>query len=277
MKIQSRILFQKACLALAVTAGCTTVAAETEQDVLEGRQEAQIWTTYALSPWLRANDIQVSVDTGKATLSGTVPEDVNKELAKQIALGVNGIEAVDNQIVVVADYMPPARTPGERSYGEVIDDAGITMAVKSKLLWSKHTDGLRTEVETMDGVVTLQGTADTAVSKELAGTLALNTRDVVSVDNQLVIVSASPSLADNLAESSNAAGQQISDSWITTKVKSTFIYSSNVSSGDISVATTDGIVTLSGKVHSGAERALAIELAQNVRGVREVKAADLEI
>lgn len=139
---------------------------------------------------------------------------------------------------MVADYEPAARAPGERSYGEVIDDAGITMAVKSKLLWSKNTDGLQTEVTTRNGVVTLQGTADTAVASELAGALALNTHDVTSVDNQLLVVNAGPSLADNLANTGDAAGQQISDSWITTKVKSTFIYS------------------------SGAERALAIELAQ---------------
>jgi len=40
-----------------------TVAAETvPQDVTNARQETQIWTTYALSPYLRANDLKVSVD-----------------------------------------------------------------------------------------------------------------------------------------------------------------------------------------------------------------------
>jgi hyperosmotically inducible protein len=276
MKLRSSKLFPKAWLALAITAGCTTVAAESAQDVLDGRQETQIKTTYALSPYLRANVIQVFVHTGKATLTGIVPEDVHKDLATQIALGVDGIEAVDNQIIVTADYLPPARVPGERSYGEVIDDAGITMAVKSKLLWSKHTDGLQMEVTTRNGFVTLRGTADTEAAKELAGLLALNTHDVTSVSNELVVANG-PSLADQLVDAGSAAGKQISDSWITTKVMSTFIYSSNVSTGDISVATADGVVTLSGKVGSSAERALAIELAQNVRGVRDVKAAGLGI
>ena len=62
----------------------------------------------------------------------------------------------------------------------------------------------------------------------------------------------------------------MSDGWITTKVKSTYMYSSNVDGSDIAVNTDKGIVTLSGKVDSGAERALAIELAQNVRGVKSV-------
>lgn len=69
--------------------------------------------------------------------------------------------------------------------------------------------------------------------------------------------------------------EAIADSWITTKVKSTFMYSSNVNSSDISVNTDKGIVTLAGNVDSGAEQALAIELAQNIRGVKSVNAKQL--
>jgi hyperosmotically inducible periplasmic protein len=41
------------------------------------------------------------------------------------------------------------------------------------------------------------------------------------------------------------------------------------------VSTKSGIVTLSGKVDSGVERALAVELAQNVRGVKSVESKNL--
>ncbi|MEO3877626.1 BON domain-containing protein [Rheinheimera fenheensis] len=58
-------------------------------------------------------------------------------------------------------------------------------------------------------------------------------------------------------------------------MKSTFMYSSNVSGADISVNTEKGIVTLSGKLDSGAEQALAIELAQNIRGVKSVTSKQL--
>ena len=75
------------------------------QEAIEARQESQIRTTYALSPYLRANDFKVSVCQGKATLTGNVADDVNKELARQIALGVNGIKSVENKIEVPANYM----------------------------------------------------------------------------------------------------------------------------------------------------------------------------
>ncbi|MEX2488133.1 MAG: BON domain-containing protein [Pseudomonadales bacterium] len=260
MYIQSRKLLLAAGVALAIAATSNVVIAD---NVTDARQETQIWTTYLLSPYLSAYDIQVTVHDGKATLTGKVDEDVNKDLAKQIALGVNGIKEVDNQIMVEADYVPPKRT--ERSYGEVVDDATITAAVKSKLLWSKHTDGLAVDVDTRKGRVTLQGTADSGAAKELAGNLAMNTRGVISVNNKLVIDEDKPKTAQ----------RAISDTWITTKVMSTLRYSSNVSGSDVAVTTDNGIVSLSGKVDSGAERALAIELAKNVRGVQSVNSNNL--
>lgn len=275
-------------LALALAGiGGAAVAADGDtfsQDVTEARQESQIWTTYALSPYLRANDLKVSVNDGKATLTGTVEETVNKDLAKEIAMGVNGITSVDNQIKVDANYTPALAPPAsERAYGEVIDDASITAAVKSKLVWSRNTDGLTTDVDTRRGKVRLTGSADTAAEKDLAGRLAMNTRGVSAVDNQLMVKGkdAKPGSGETLKGaakgSTHEAKRDVSDSWITTKVKSTFMYSSNVDGSDISVTTSKGVVTLSGQVDSGAERALAIEFAQNVRGVKSVQSKGLTV
>jgi len=269
MNTSPRHLFSRTCLALAVAAACTSVfAASTEEDIVEARQEAQIWTTFALSPYLRASDLEVTVDDGKATLTGVVAEDVNKDLGRQIALGVHGIDEVDNQILVTADFERDD-DDDERSFGETMDDIGIATAVKSKLIWSRYTDALEITVTSTDGHVILLGTTDSAVSKELAGKLASNTHGVMTVDNQLRVTDA-PTTA-------SAAAQDISDTWITTKVKSTLLYSTNVHGRDISVTTTDGVVSLSGTLNSGAERALAIELAGSIRGVKEVDATALEV
>lgn len=246
------------------------------QDVIDARQETQIWTTYALNPHLRANDLQVSVRQGKATLSGNVEEGVNKELAEEIALGVSGVKAVENNIKVATDYVAPD-TSLSRTYGETIDDSTITAVVKSKLAWSKYTNGLTTKVMTKSGRVTLTGSADSAESRDLAGRLAQNSRGVVAVDNQLLVDNAKPSLAADAERSMHEAGDEVADAWITTKVKSTFLYSNNVDGSDIAVTTSAGVVSLTGKVDSGVERALAIELAKNIRGVRSVTASGLVI
>jgi osmotically-inducible protein OsmY len=202
-------------------------------------------------------------------LTGKVAETVNKDLAKQIALGVEGIKSVDNKIDVVSNYTAPTKSM-DRSFGEVVDDAAITSAVKSKLMWSRHAEGLTADVDTKRGKVMLTGTATSMEAKDAAGKLALNTRGVQAVSNQLAIEAGKPGVAKN-------AEVAVADGWITTKVKSTFMYSSNVDGSDISVSTRDGVVTLSGKMDSSTERAMAIELARDVRGVKSVDSSSLTI
>ncbi len=239
------------------------------QSIADVRQETQIWTTFALNQYLRAHDIKVFVHDGTATLTGFVPEGVNKELAKLIALGVSGVIQVDNKIFVEADYVAPSPS-SERSYGETIDDANITAAIKSKLMWSQYSNGLSTDVDTAWCKVTLTGTVDSDVARDLAGRLALNTPGVVSVDNRLEVCLSKSTLEHNAAIAATAKARDIADSWISTKVRSTFLYSSNINSHDIVVETHDGIVSLTGRVGNAAERVFAIELAQHVRGVKDV-------
>lgn len=265
--------FAKTGMVLAFSAASLLANADAKQDLTDARQETQIWTTYALSPYLRAHDLKVKVHEGKAVLTGTVDEDVNKELAKEIALGVDGIKNVDNQIVVQSDYTPKA----SRGYGEAVDDVTITAAVKSRLVWSKFSY-ISTKVESKGGRVTLTGTVDSADAKSAATKLATSTRGVIAVSNQLNVdnkPSATDNAKDTAKKAANDTSKTVADAWITTKVKSNFFYSSNVSGSDIDVSTNAGIVTLKGKVNSGAERALAVELAENTRGVKSVNAKEL--
>jgi osmotically-inducible protein OsmY len=264
---QKRNLLLASAVAAAIS-GAAFANAKPSQEVIEARQESQIWTTYALSPYLRANDLKVTVHEGKATLTGNVADDVNKDLAKQIALGVDGIKSVDNDIKVVPNYKSTAQS-ADRSYGERVDDASITSAVKSKLMWSRFSDELKADVNTERGKVTLMGTANSAEAKDVAGKLAMNTHGVRAVNNQMRIGAVKP------AAVAKAESTDMSDGWITTKVKSTYMYSNNVNGSDIAVSTNAGVVTLTGKMDSGAERALAIELARNVKGVKSVDSSSL--
>lgn len=276
MNIQSNKYLRLSALTLATLSisGLTLAGGEVTDALTEARLETQIWTTYALSPHLRALDLSVKVDDGKATLTGKADEDVKKELAEQIALGVKGINDVDNQITVQANYVA-TKSGSDRRYSEVIDDAAITASVKSKLLWSQYAEGLSTEVNTQSGKVSLTGTASSKNAKEHAGVLAKNTEGVTSVDNKLKIDESKRSATSKAKDAKHDASDTMSDTWITTKVKSSLLYSSNVSGSSIKVITKDGVVTLSGNVNSGSERALAIEISQNVNGVKSVESANL--
>ncbi len=71
--------------------------------------------------------------------------------------------------------------------GELVEDGMITAKVKAAPLADADVKGLRIDVDTKDGVVTLKGTADKAASSDRAVRIAHDTSGVKSVDNQLVV------------------------------------------------------------------------------------------
>ncbi|MEH6421443.1 BON domain-containing protein [Pseudomonas sp. CGJS7] len=83
--------------------------------------------------------------------------------------------------------------------------------------------------------------------------------------------------ADNdpaTAAASNDSAQPVSDTWITTKVKTELMASSEVAGTDISVETVNGVVKLSGSVDkTQADKAASI--AKNIDGVKKVDTSGL--
>jgi len=62
---------------------------------------------------------------------------------------------------------------------------------------------------------------------------------------------------------------ELSDAWITSKVKTVFLYHRNVSVMT-EVSTKDGIVTLQGRAVNEAQKELTTEYAKDVEGVKGV-------
>jgi hyperosmotically inducible periplasmic protein len=78
----------------------------------------------------------------------------------------------------------------ERTANEVsnkVKDAAITTAVNAKLAQDKGLGALKIDVDTVDGRVSLRGTAPDPAARDRATTLASAVDGVVSVDNQLVV------------------------------------------------------------------------------------------
>ena len=72
-----------------------------------------------------------------------------------------------------------------------------------------------------------------------------------------------------------STGEVIDDAAITTKVKTGLLGDPMVSAFAINVETARGVVSLTGIVNSAAERARAIQVAQDIGGVRRVDARNL--
>lgn len=247
---------------------------DTSRELSEARQEGSIWTAFALNRHLNPFTIDVDVENGSAKLTGKVETDVERDLAEQIALGIDGVKEVDNQLTL--DPAFEAKISTEPSLSQRFDDATLAATVKSKLLWNSNTEGLDIKVSAANGTVSLTGSAQSAEAKELAGRLAANTDGVREVNN-LLSVSAVDSTAAKVQNAADKTAVAISDTWITSKVKSSFIYSRNLDGLNIFVDTQKGMVSLSGSVLSNAEKQLAIETARNIRGVRGVDADALRV
>ena len=71
--------------------------------------------------------------------------------------------------------------------GAAVSDATVTAGVKSKLLGDGKTPGLKIDVDTVDGVVTLRGDVPTAAAHLEALRLARSTNGVKSVVDKMTV------------------------------------------------------------------------------------------
>ncbi|WP_339516234.1 BON domain-containing protein [Pseudomonas sp. RL_15y_Pfl2_60] len=104
----------------------------------------------------------------------------------------------------------------------------------------------------------------TALSLPLAGTAFADTSSAM----QPTMLAANDTM--------DQAGEVVTDTWITSKVKSTFLADDSLSALDIKVETNKGVVSLSGVVASDAERDLAVAKTKEINGVKDVSADGLK-
>lgn len=129
--------------------------------------------------------IDVHVSDSKVTLTGYVDSDVDKSLAGEIALATDGIDSVDNRLVV--DREKSARKEHDDGVVSKLSDAAITAKVKSRLLANANVPGLAIDVDTSEHEVRLSGTVSSDSVRELAYYITRNTDGVESVDNRLEV------------------------------------------------------------------------------------------
>lgn len=245
--------------------------------------EASLTTTYTLNRHLNPFKIDTDVKNGVATLTGTVDSSVEKDLAEELALSVDGIKEVRNELKVVPDddYQTAKKDhmddngAKDRSFMQTVEDANLTAKVKSQLLWNSNTSGLAIDVDTRNAVVTLKGSVDSQAEAQLAERIARNTSDVRSVKNELDVkgmpATAAGQIEQDAKSASKTASEAVSDGWISTKVKSALIYNRSVDGSDIDVDVKDGVVTLRGHIDSDYEGKQAVDIAQGIKGVKSVK------
>ena len=128
---------------------------------------------------------QIDVDTRDkvVTLTGNVENETAKTQASRLARETEGVARVVDNVTVTAR---PVDTPDTADRTDMTDP-GITAAVKTKLLADPDVAGLKLDVDTQSGVVTLSGTVKTAAEKEEAIRITRDTAGVKSVNDQIKV------------------------------------------------------------------------------------------
>ena len=131
---------------------------------------------------------QIDVDTANkvVTLKGNVETSAAKTMAVQIARDTEGVARVVDQLAVTAKPMATVDTPNRPNLSDVTDPA-ITAAVKTRLLADPDVAGLKIDVDTQSGMVTLTGTVKTAAEKAEAMSIARDTTGVKGVNDKLTV------------------------------------------------------------------------------------------
>jgi len=272
----NRLALATATTALLAFSSLSTQAATADLtgQLQAARQEGSIWTALALNRQLSGFEFGVKVADGTATLTGKVEDEVDKELAEQVALNTQGIDKVENQLAL--DPQLAEHAGGRQQFAQHLEDATLTAIVKSKLLWNTSTQALDIVVTTNDSVVTLKGQAQTADAKQLAGTLATNTDGVYQVNN-LISLGAADTATTRAETQAKKTEEALSDTWVTSKVKASLVLNRDLDGLAIDVETRTGMVSLKGEVTSSEQKTLAVEVARNIRGVRGVDADLLKV
>lgn len=172
----------------APTSSMSQSAHDVKHDMKEGWHEGVIEGAFLFNRNLSALDIDVEVKGTTAELTGYVDSPTKKSLAEQVALGVEGITAVDNKLVVDANKaMRNDASSAKSSVMPAISDAAITAKVKSKLLANSEVSGLKVNVDTKDKVVTLKGEVENDAKRDLVYYITRNTEGVRGVNNKLSV------------------------------------------------------------------------------------------
>ncbi|MFI8742589.1 BON domain-containing protein [Stutzerimonas zhaodongensis] len=117
-------------------------------------------------------------------------------------------------------------------------------------------------------------TIATALSLPLAGAAFADTTPVFD-EAQPMMLAASDTM-DAAEHTADEAGEAMSDTWITTKVKSALLAGDSTPGMEIEVETNNGVVSLSGTVATEAQREMAIDKAKTIEGVKDVSADGLK-
>lgn len=195
--------------ALAQAATTASTAPKVDDGALKSRIESRLKSSASL----KESDINVAVDNGVVTLTGTVHSEAQSLRARSLAK-VAGVTNVENKLTVDSKTTRAMDKAGDKTdkamdkagrkadsvgdktknaagdVGEAVTDAWITTKIKADFVNEDPLKGSDINVDTNNHVVTLKGTVATAAGRARAVAVARGTKGVNRVVDALTIAPA---------------------------------------------------------------------------------------
>jgi len=190
-------------------------------------------------PSVHAEQIGVSVQNGVVELDGHVGSYYDKWAAEQAALRTANVKSIASEIKVDLPSMP-TRT-----------DEDIARAAAHHLQWNLLVPDV-VKVKVADGWVTLQGMVEWQFQKDEAERVVRPLVGVKGVSNAIQLK------------------PKVSATGVKTKIEDALKRDAQIDANSITVETSDGTVTLRGRVRSWSEREEAEDTAFSAPGVAKV-------
>ena len=183
--------FNKSIIA-ALVLGTTAMGAQAnswENESKDAWIDGKAETVLLMNTDLNNFDINTDVTNGKVVLTGKVDSDLNKELAEELVLSLDGVSDVDNSLTVVKSMDTKDKSSDTMDDDDNdLTDAKITTVITTRFLFDSEVGGTDIDVDTDNGIVTLNGSVESEAEKQLAIEIAKNAEDVRDVVDELTIV-----------------------------------------------------------------------------------------
>lgn len=181
--------FNKSMIAVLVL-GTTAMGAQAsswENESKDAWIDGKAETVLLMNTNLNNFDINTDVKNGKVMLTGKVNSEVDKELAEELVLSLDGVSEVDNSLTVLKNKDVKSDKQMGSDTGSNLTDAKITTVITTRYLFDSEVSGTDIDVDTNNGEVTLKGSVESDAEKQLAVEIAKNAEDVRNVVDELTV------------------------------------------------------------------------------------------
>lgn len=236
---------------------------------------------------VKGRNIDVTTNNdGVVTLEGEVDNATAKSEAVRIARETDGVTRVEDRLRITGE----ADARSDAASGIERPDAWLTLKVQSKYFLDDEVKGRNIDVDTQNGVVTLQGVVANESERRQAVALARNTEGVRNVTDNLRV---DPTVRDDdtrtdadrdearrdsktgaVTREARDAERRMTierpDAWVTMKIQSKYFLDPQIKGNNIDVTTNEGVVTLRGTVANEALKEQAAQIARDTEGALRI-------